>query len=145
MALLVLAGCDRGERRRLKAEVARLHDENERLNAEAKRLLLQIADLKTALDKAEAEADDADADDEIPSAEEDLLRAAQDLYIHGEYHEAIATARRVVSTEPKAWRVIGASACFLHDRGGAKAAYAQVDNSGQQFIRYVCQRKGLSL
>src|SRR5205807_1118737 len=48
-----------------------------------------------------------------PAAEK-LLQDAQDAYVHGQYANAIETAKKASKSEPlKAWRIIGAASCFL--------------------------------
>lgn len=72
------------------------------------------------------------------------LDAARDAFVRGDYHKAISLARPQVPTEPAAaWRLIGASTCFLKDQAGAKEAYDKLGPEGQQFLRYVCKRNGV--
>jgi len=73
-----------------------------------------------------------------PAAEK-ALQEAQDAYVHGQYSTAIEFARKAMSAQPaKAWRLIGASSCFLKDRAGAVAAFGKLDAQGKQFLKYVC-------
>jgi hypothetical protein len=72
------------------------------------------------------------------------LDSARDAFVRGDYKKAITLAREQVPTEPgAAWRVIGASTCFLKDQPGAREAYDRLGPEGQQFLRYVCRRNGV--
>jgi hypothetical protein len=72
------------------------------------------------------------------------LDAAREAFVKGDYQKAITLARAQVPTEPgAAWRVIGASTCFLKDSAGAREAYDKLGPEGQQFLRYVCKRNGV--
>jgi hypothetical protein len=141
---LWLGGCERSESVRLRAEVARLHDENDRLNAEAKRLLLEIDALKTAADEAKSDEDRADDDGEVASDEplvqaSNALLTAQSLYVHGDYRRAAEVARQAIAGDPqRAWRLIVASRCHLHDRQATRAAFQQLDPDGRALARSLC-------
>jgi hypothetical protein len=77
---------------------------------------------------------------------DDPLEAAREAFIKGDYARAITLARPLIATAPAAaWRVIGASYCFLHDKPGAMEAYRALEPSGQQFLKYVCARNSLTL
>jgi hypothetical protein len=80
----------------------------------------------------------------IASARADGDRAlndAQDAFVHGQYNKAIELATTAIDKDPlKAWRIIGASHCFLNHKDKAAEAYAKLDKQGQQFLKYVCQR-----
>src|SRR5579883_292710 len=73
---------------------------------------------------------------------------AQDDYVHGNYPSAIDKARRalhVSAGNPKAWRIIGASSCFLKDKGGAVSAWNKLGPMDRQFLKYVCQRNAITI
>jgi RNA polymerase sigma factor (sigma-70 family) len=71
---------------------------------------------------------------------------AQQAYVHGQYADAIEEARKHVDEAPgTAWRIIGASSCFLQDAHGAGQAWSQLDPTGKQFIEYVCSRNQVSI
>jgi pSer/pThr/pTyr-binding forkhead associated (FHA) protein len=74
------------------------------------------------------------------AAAERKFQEAQDAYVHGQYANAIEIARTLIKTTQagKAWRIIGASSCYLKDRGGATQAWNRLDAQGRQFLRYVC-------
>jgi predicted Ser/Thr protein kinase len=75
-----------------------------------------------------------------------VLPAAEDAYVHGDYHEARRRAISGMTFAPRhAWRIIGASDCFLGDRIGAQEAYEHLDASVRPFLVYVCQRNGIRL
>ncbi len=78
--------------------------------------------------------------------EESPIEAARSAFVKGDYHKAIELARPRVAIEPDAaWRVIGASSCFLKDRAGAKEAYGRLDAKGQAFVKYVCSRNEITV
>ena len=80
-----------------------------------------------------------------PAAEK-LLQDAQDAYVHGQYANAIETARKAAKSEPlKAWRIIGAASCFLKDRTGAMAAWNKLGPQERSFLKYVCSRNAISV
>ena len=70
------------------------------------------------------------------------LERAQAAYIDGRFAEAIRLARPATGggQAPKAWRIVGASSCFLHDGSGAAEAWHRLDARGQKFLEYVCKR-----
>ena len=77
---------------------------------------------------------------------EKALQEAQDAYVHGQYASAIESAKKAMKAQPaKAWRLIGASYCFLKDRGGAVSAYGKLDAQGKQFLKYVCSRNAITV
>ena len=151
---LLLGGCHGAENCQLKQEVAKLEKENAELRASTAALIKENQALK-----AEAADDDADDEDDMqlmqPSsaklnlmepfsagANKDPLEAAQDVYVHGHYAEAIKLSKPAISTQPaKAWRLIGASQCFLKNRAGAAEAYSHLDEQGRQFLKYVCNAR----
>jgi hypothetical protein len=79
--------------------------------------------------------------------DEKLLTEAQEAYIHGNFTEAIAKARRANTsgTNLRAWRVVGTSGCFLKDRATIDEAYGHLDAKGKELVRYVCGRNGVDL
>ena len=75
-----------------------------------------------------------------------LLQDAQDKYVHGQYASAIEDAKHAVKAQPsKAWRIIGASQCFLKNREGAVQAWNKLDAQGRQFLKYVCSRNQVTV
>jgi hypothetical protein len=92
----------------------------------------------TACDCQDADDDDVNVNVNLNVAVDDLYRRAQDAYVHGEYQ----LARRLSRTDgsEKAWRIYGASSCFLRDATGAREAWSHLDTPGRQFLRYVCSR-----
>jgi pSer/pThr/pTyr-binding forkhead associated (FHA) protein/tetratricopeptide (TPR) repeat protein len=77
---------------------------------------------------------------------EKILQEAQESYVHGQYAQAIEQAKKAARSQPaKAWRIIGASNCFLKDRNGAVAAWNKLDAQGRQFLKYVCSRNAVAV
>jgi pSer/pThr/pTyr-binding forkhead associated (FHA) protein len=80
-----------------------------------------------------------------PAAEK-LLQDAQDAYVHGQYANAIETAKKASKSEPlKAWRIIGAASCFLKDRNGAMSAWNKLGPQERSFLKYVCSRNAITV
>ncbi|HXU68872.1 MAG TPA: FHA domain-containing protein [Polyangia bacterium] len=80
-----------------------------------------------------------------PAAEK-MLQDAQDAYVHGQYANAIETAKRASKSEPlKAWRIIGAASCFLKDRTGAMQAWNKLGPQERSFLKYVCSRNAITV
>ncbi|MDB4969122.1 MAG: hypothetical protein JWN44_4811 [Myxococcales bacterium] len=80
-----------------------------------------------------------------PMAEK-LLQDAQDAYVHGQYANAIETAKKASKSEPlKAWRIIGAASCFLKDRSGALQAWNKLGPQERSFLKYVCSRNAITV
>lgn len=80
-----------------------------------------------------------------PQAEK-LLQDAQDAYVHGQYANAIETAKKAAKSEPlKAWRIIGAASCFLKDRSGAQQAWNKLGPQERSFLKYVCSRNAIAV
>jgi len=80
-----------------------------------------------------------------PQAEK-LLQDAQDAYVHGQYANAIETAKKAAKSEPlKAWRIIGAASCFLKDRNGAMSAWNKLGPQERSFLKYVCSRNAITV
>ena len=80
-----------------------------------------------------------------PAAAEKTFNEAQDAYVHGQYESARSKALTITKAAPKAWRIVGASSCFLKDRDGAIKAYNKLDGQGKGFLKYVCQRNGITV
>jgi ABC transport system ATP-binding/permease protein len=75
-----------------------------------------------------------------------VLLDARDAYVHGQYANAIEVAKKAVKAQPnQAWRLIGASSCFLKDRNGAVQAWNKLDTQGRSFLKYVCSRNGITV
>ena len=82
----------------------------------------------------------------VNAVAEKALQEAQDAYVHGQYASAIESAKKAMKAQPaKAWRLIGASYCFLKDRGGAVSAFGKLDAQGKQFLKYVCSRNAITV
>lgn len=82
----------------------------------------------------------------LPAFAGDPLADAQEAFVKGEYKKAIELARPQIKTAPqRAWRVIGASSCFLKDKPTAGDAYEKLDDQGKAFLRYVCGRNAIQL
>ena len=80
-----------------------------------------------------------------PAAEK-MLQDAQDAYVHGQYANAIETAKKAAKSEPlKAWRIIGAASCFLKDRNGAMQAWNKLGPQERSFLKYVCSRNAITV
>ena len=76
------------------------------------------------------------------AAEESPLASAQQAFVKGEYNKAIALAQPAIASDPlKAWRLIGASNCFLKNRAGSLEAYKHLEADGQKFLKYVCSER----
>lgn len=89
-------------------------------------------------------ADEASSDDDV----EELVNTAQELYVQGQYEIAAAVvepATRVAETADRAWRILGATNCFMHDGKNAARALAKLDSKGQAFVRYVCEKNDIKL
>lgn len=71
---------------------------------------------------------------------------AQQAYLDGRYEDAIRMADESKDQDPsRAWKIIGASSCFLQDPTGAAEAWQALDPNGRKFIEYVCQRNDVVL
>jgi hypothetical protein len=79
------------------------------------------------------------------AALEKKFAEAQDAYVHGQYATARDLAMPLTKGLPKAWRIVGASSCFLKDKDAASKAFNKLDPQGKQFLKYVCSRTGLTL
>jgi pSer/pThr/pTyr-binding forkhead associated (FHA) protein len=97
--------------------------------------------------KTTAEQPESSDTPQVSSAAADkLYQEAQDAYVHGQYANAIELANKLKKLQPgKAWRIIGASNCFLKDRNGAMQAYGKLDPTGRQFLKYVCSRNAITI
>jgi hypothetical protein len=107
------------------------------------------ADEDAVADDNDDESDDQDNDeatvepDDSPDA---IYQRAQDAYVHGQYQDAIDLSEHLTEAQPgKAWRIMGASSCFLRDKAAALKAYRHLDGSGKQFLAYVCSRNDITL
>ena len=77
---------------------------------------------------------------------DDPLEPAREAFVKGEYQQAIRLAKAHVDDDPRmAWRVIGASHCFLKDQAAARNAYDKLDPPGQAFLKYVCSRNSVKI
>lgn len=78
---------------------------------------------------------------------DDQLAAAEQAYADSAYARARDLAHRAAGTQPaKAWRLIGASSCFLKDRSGALDALSHLPGGPDiEFLRFACARNGIEL
>jgi hypothetical protein len=77
---------------------------------------------------------------------DDPLEPAREAFVKGEYEQAIRLAKSHANANPRmAWRVIGASHCFLKDQEAARSDYEKLDPAGQAFLKYVCSRNSVKL
>jgi pSer/pThr/pTyr-binding forkhead associated (FHA) protein len=78
---------------------------------------------------------------------EKTVAEAMDDYVHGNYTVARDKARKANhgSCTNKAWRIIGASSCFLKEHDEAARAWNKLGNMDRQFIKYVCDRNQLKI
>ena len=137
MVLLAIGGCTE-QRLELEQEKAK----NRALEQQVQMMQLQLDQLRKQLDERKA----APPVEKSAGGDEKAMQDAQDAYVQGEYKKAIELARTGVDTFPaRAWRVIGASQCFLKDKAGAHEAWTHLDASGKQFLKYVCGRSGVAL
>lgn len=128
----------------LKSEVRELR------NAIAAQNETPAADEDAVADDNDAdEADDQDSDQvtvEPDDSPEALYQRAQDAYVHGQYQDAIDLSEHLIDSQPgRAWRIIGASSCFLRDKAAAMKAWRHMDATGKQFLGYVCSRNDITL
>jgi ABC transport system ATP-binding/permease protein len=80
------------------------------------------------------------------AAADKVLLDARDAYVHGQYANAIEIAKKAVRAQPnQAYRLIGASSCFLKDRNGAVQAWNKLDTQGRSFLKYVCSRNSITV
>ena len=104
-----------------------------------------VAAVPAAKVKEKPTTDDTTPSQPNPAAEK-LLQDAQDAYVHGQYANAIETAKKAQKSEPlKAWRIIGAASCFLKDRGGALQAWNKLGPQERSFLKYVCSRNAITV
>ena len=91
--------------------------------------------------------DESSGDSNAPNpAAEKLLQDAQDAYVHGQYANAIETAKKAAKAQPmRAWRIIGAASCFLKDRAGAAQAWNKLGPQERSFLKYVCSRNAIAV
>jgi cell division septum initiation protein DivIVA len=145
-----LSGCEDREKAELEQRNAQLASEKAQLEetlaqvrAEAARLKVAAASMPNAIATAPAAA----ATTRAPTAQDEAdLQAAQAAYVHGDYAGAIKLAKRAAPALPsKAWRVVGASSCFLKDVAGAREAYQRLGDQQREFLRYVCARNAIKL
>ncbi len=91
-------------------------------------------------------AESVEPDQGANAVAEKALAEAQDSYVHGQYASAIESAKKAVKSQPtKAWRLIGASYCFLKDRNGAVTAFGKLDAQSKQFLKWVCTRNAITV
>ena len=68
-------------------------------------------------------------------------------YVHGNYNAASDKAKKASAAGggSKAWRVYGASACYLKNRDDAVKAWNKLGNVDRQFLKYVCDRNQIKI
>ncbi len=78
---------------------------------------------------------------------EKLLADAMDAYVNGRYGEAVEKARKAnhSGNNPKAWRLIGASACQQKNRDEAVKAWNRLSQVDRQFVKYICNRNEITI
>jgi hypothetical protein len=80
----------------------------------------------------------------VASADEkadELYPKAMQQYVQGNYSVARELARRAVEKgNAKAWRLVGASSCFMRDGATAREALEHAAQWDRQFTKYVCGR-----
>jgi pSer/pThr/pTyr-binding forkhead associated (FHA) protein len=78
---------------------------------------------------------------------EKLLEEAQSDYTHGNYESAVEKAKKAAKggNNTNAWRIIGASSCFLKDRKQALVAWNRLDQTSRTFLKYVCNRNAIEI
>ncbi len=104
-----------------------------------------VAAVPAAKVKEKPASEDTPPSQPNPAAEK-MLQDAQDAYVHGQYANAIETAKRASKSEPlKAWRIIGAASCFLKDRNGAMQAWNKLGPQERSFLKYVCSRNAITV
>ena len=104
-----------------------------------------VAAVPAAKVKEKPASEDTPPSQPNPAAEK-LLQDAQDAYVHGQYANAIETAKKASKSEPlKAWRIIGAASCFLKDRNGAMQAWNKLGPQERSFLKYVCSRNAITV
>jgi hypothetical protein len=78
--------------------------------------------------------------------EDRALSIAQTSFVNGDFAESIRIANLCMPRSPvRAWRIIGAAACHLHDRDNVQQAYRHLDASGRQYLAYACERADFSV
>jgi hypothetical protein len=149
VTVVVGSGCNDREHAELEQRNAQLLAEKAELEQTLAEVRAEAARLKAAalLPAAPAIAPPGMVATRVPTAEdEQSLEAAQSAYVHGDYPAAIRLAKRAAPSLPaKAWRVVGASSCFLKDVAGAREAYTRLGEREREFLRYVCARNAVKL
>jgi hypothetical protein len=149
LAVVMVAGmgCDDRERGELEKRNAQLTAEKAELEQTLAQVRAEAARLKVAAASLPNTGGAAFETARVPTAQDEKdLQAAQDAYVHGDYAGAIKLAKRAVPALPsKAWRVVGASSCFLKDVDGAREAYSRLGQQEREFLRYVCARNAIKL
>ena len=84
----------------------------------------------------------------VPGSSDQVFRPARDAYIHGRYDEARSEARRILQTDPdnpRAWRLLGTSSCYLKDQSTVNEAFGHLRGPERKFMRHICERTGIEL
>lgn len=73
------------------------------------------------------------------------LHKAQNAFINSNYKESIAIAKAVQRGNPnRAWRIIGAAACYIKDVKLASESFQHLDSAGRHYMLYTCQLQGIT-
>jgi hypothetical protein len=84
---------------------------------------------------------------------EQTLARGQEAYMQGDYNAAFRLARHVIDGNlprtdadfTRAWRILGTSGCFLHDRVAAVTAWKNTNEESRRLITYVCERNEIQV
>jgi pSer/pThr/pTyr-binding forkhead associated (FHA) protein/tetratricopeptide (TPR) repeat protein len=78
---------------------------------------------------------------------EKTLNEAMDAYVNGRYVEATEKAKKANKggSNAKAWRIIGASACYQKNRDEAIKAWNRLGQMDRQFVKYICNRNEITI
>ena len=88
------------------------------------------------------EATEAAAADPFANTVDGQLSRAQTEYVNGNYDRAIELTLPLTSQSPeRAFRILGAAACNLHDAALADRAFNNVHAAARQYLIYACQRQ----
>ena len=79
---------------------------------------------------------------------EKLVEEATKEYVSGNYIKASDLAKKAIgggSGSSKAWRLFGASGCYLNNADDARKSWNHLNNADRQFLRYVCDRNHIKI
>ena len=81
----------------------------------------------------------------LPMDADSQLSRAQTEYVNGNFQNAIDITTPLVGKSPqRAYRIIGAAACNLHNAALAELAYKNLQSASRQYLVYACQRQGMT-